>query len=330
MTDHRSLIAQATRLVACGIVLATLVSCQTTRHGNSDALKVFILAGQSNMQGQGVVEMDHPEYYNGGKGNLVYSMKHSPHKTMYTHLKDADGKWTVRDDVWVRHVRPKGELHKGDLTVGYTGYGGRSHIGPELQFGHHVGNHYDQQVLLIKTAWGGKSLHKDFRPPSSGGETGVYYTKMLQEVQQALSNLNTDFPGYDESKGYEIAGFVWFQGWNDMFTDGAPEAYEDNMVNLIKDVRAAWKSPALPVVIGELGNGGENAGDKMKKVRQAQAAAAERPENGGSVKFVSTTAFARPKELSPNTGHGHHWFGNAESYFLIGDALGKGMLDLLK
>jgi hypothetical protein len=44
--------------------------------------------------------------------------------------------------------------------------------------------------------------------------------------------------------------------------------------------------------------------------------------------FVPTTAFARPKEQSPNVGHGHHWFGNAESYFLIGDALGKAMVDL--
>jgi hypothetical protein len=318
------------KLFAATLVLSTLVSCQTTTRANSSALKVFVLAGQSNMQGQGVVEMDHPKYYNGGKGNLVYSMKNSPHKAMYTHLKGADGEWTVRSDVWVRHVLPKGKLHKGDLTVGYTGYGGRSHIGPELQFGHRMGDHYGEQVLLIKTAWGGKSLHKDFRPPSSGGETGPYYNKMLDEVQQALDNLKTDFPGYDETTGYEIAGFVWFQGWNDMFTAGAPDAYEDNMVNLIKDVRAAWKSPALPVIIGELGNGGPDASDKMKKIRLAQAAAAQRPENGGNVRFVSTTAFARPKELSPNSGHGHHWFGNAESYFLIGDALGKSMSEMLK
>jgi hypothetical protein len=46
--------------------------------------------------------------------------------------------------------------------------------------------------------------------------------------------------------------------------------------------------------------------------------------------FIKTTDFARPPELSPNTGHGHHWYGNAESYFLIGDALGEGMKRLLK
>jgi hypothetical protein len=48
------------------------------------------------------------------------------------------------------------------------------------------------------------------------------------------------------------------------------------------------------------------------------------------VAFVSTTDFARPKELLPNVGHGRHWFGNAGSYCLIGDALGEGMVKLLK
>ncbi len=33
-------------------------------------------------------------------------------------------------------------------------------------------------------------------------------------------------------------------------------------------------------------------------------------------------------EDSPNPGHGHHEFGNAETYFLVGDALGKGMVKL--
>ena len=33
-------------------------------------IHVFLLAGQSNMQGQGVVDLDHPQYYNGGKGTL--------------------------------------------------------------------------------------------------------------------------------------------------------------------------------------------------------------------------------------------------------------------
>ena len=86
----------------------------------------------------------------------------------------------------------------------------------------------------------------------------------------------------------------------------------------------------MPVVIGELGNGGAQAGKNMMAIRKAQAAAAAHPSFAGSVKFVETHRFARPKEESPNVGHGHHWFGNAGSYFWIGDALGAGMVDLLE
>jgi len=291
-------------------------------------VQVFVLAGQSNMQGQGVVDMDDPRDYNGGKGNLEHVMEHSPLASQYAHLKDAQGKWTVRDDVWVRHATEKRGLLTGNLTIGFTGYGGRTHIGPELQIGHVLGERLENQVLLVKTAWGGKSLHRDFRPPRSGGEVGPYYTRMLREVQEALDRLESDFPAYDGS-GYEIAGFIWLQGWNDMFEEGAVEAYEQNLVDLIQDVRAAWGVPDLPVVIGELGNGGADAGEKMLALRKAQAAAAARPELAGSVTFVSTSAFARPADESPNRTHGHHWFGNAESYFLIGNALGEGMAELL-
>jgi DUF1680 family protein len=298
------------------------------KQAGKSPVKVFILAGQSNMQGQGVVDMDHPQYYNGGKGNLEYVMANSPLASMYTHLKDAEGKWAVRDDVWVRHKTEKRGLLKGNLTIGFTGYGGATHIGPELQIGHVLGDTIQNQILLVKTAWGGKSLFADFRPPSSGGEAGPYYTRMLQEVQEALDNLKHDFPTYDGG-GYEIAGFIWFQGWNDMFNQAARDEYEANLVNLIKDLRAEWKVPNLPVVIGELGNGGPKASANMLAIRKAQAAAAAHPEFKGTVTFVSTTDFARPAEESPNTGHGHHWFGNAESYFLIGNALGEGMKKLL-
>ena len=62
---------------------------------------------------------------------------------------------------------------------------------------------------------------------------------------------------------------------------------------------------------------------------KAQAAAAARPEFKGNVLFVETHDFVRKPEDSPNPGHGHHEFGNAETYFLVGDALGKGMIELL-
>ena len=290
----------------------------------SDELRVFLLAGQSNMQGQGVVDFDHPEYYNGGRGILKNVMKKPKRAHLYKHIVDDRGDWVVRDDVFVRH-QTGDELKIGGLTVGFTGYGGKHHIGPEFQLGHLVGEAYDEPVLLIKTAWGGKSIHKDFRPPSSGGLTGEFYQKMLAEYRESLANLGDEFPQLAKLKP-QLTGFVWFQGWNDMFDDDALREYDANLINLVRDVRKEFNQPDLPVVIGELGNGGPDAGKNMLSIRAAQKAAAK--ALGPNTTFVQTTQFARPAKESPNVGHGHHWYGNAESYFLIGDALGQSLLRL--
>lgn len=282
-------------------------------------VQVFLLAGQSNMQGQGVVYMDHPQHYNGGTGNLVWSMKNSGSAERMKHLRHEDGSWVVRGDVEIS-FRNRGVVRKGGLTVGYTGYGGDTHIGPELQFGHRMGDLFDEPVLLIKTAWGGKSLFKDFRPPGSGGETGPFYHQMIGEIRDALSALG--------DREYRIAGFVWMQGWNDMISPEAVAEYPGNLVNLVQDLRREFMVPDLPVVVGELGNGGPTDGPgAMADFRRAQEEGTEKIANAI---FVRTSSFARPSELSPNTTHGHHWFGNAESYFLIGDALADGMQKLLK
>jgi hypothetical protein len=58
--------------------------------------------------------------------------------------------------------------------------------------------------------------------------------------------------------------------------------------------------------------------------------AASHPAFRGTAVFVPTHDFVRPKEESPNPGHGHHEFGNAETYLLTGQALGSGMLQLLQ
>ncbi|MFZ4575054.1 MAG: sialate O-acetylesterase, partial [Phycisphaerales bacterium] len=292
-------------------------------------LKVFILAGQSNMEGQGVVDLDGKDY-NGGKGTLAALMRDPEKKARYAHLKDDRGEWRVRDDVWARYQREDGAIHAGPLTFGFTPYGDQHHFGPELQFGHVVGEALEQPVLLIKTAWGGKSLYADFRPPSSGGEVGPYYTLMIEQVRETLANIRRDFPEVPADR-YEIAGFVWYQGWNDGCDPkhAVPE-YESNLVNLIKDVRKDLGTPNLPVVVGELTGPWVNAPAEWEQLRAAQASAAAHPEFAGNVLFVPTREFVRAPEDSPNPGHGHHEFGNAETYFLVGDALGAGMLKLLR
>jgi hypothetical protein len=314
-------LALAVCLLACGVAVAGAAD-------QPKPVKVFILAGQSNMEGQAVADLDGKDY-NNGKGTLKALLKDPAKARLVKHLVNDKGQWRVRQNVWVRYQPEKGPLKAGPLTLGFTPHAGKHHFGPELQFGHVLGDHLGNQVLLIKTAWGGRSLDQDFRPPSSGGEVGPCYTKMLAEVRAALSNLKKDFPGYD-GKGYELAGFVWYHGWNDgVDPKKAVPAYEQNLVNLIKDVRTDLKAPNLPVVIGELTGPWVEAPGAWAALRKAQAAAAARREFAGNVLFVPTRDFVRKPEDSPNPTHGHHEFGNAETCILVGDALGKAMKKLL-
>jgi acetyl esterase/lipase len=290
-------------------------------------VKVFLLAGQSNMEGQAVADLDGPDY-NGGRGTLVDVLRDPRLGARFAGFQKVDGRWPVRDDVWVRYQREKQPLLKGPLGVGFGAYDGGHHFGPELAFGHAVGNALDAPVLLVKTAWGGRSLYTDFRPPSSGGPVGPYYRKMIDEVREALAGIPEDFPAL-AGRGHELAGLVWYHGWNDgCEPQTAVPEYERNLVHLIKDVRRDLQAPDLPVVIGELTGPWVEAPDEWGALRRAQAAAAGHPEFAGTVAFVETHDFVRRPEDSPNPGHGHHEFGNAETYLRVGDALGQAMLEL--
>jgi hypothetical protein len=320
--------------IAIGISLFSPADSAWSQTNDNDAtvksrtIRVFILAGQSNMAGHGVVDLDDPENYNGGKGNLEHVIQHAQDRDRYAHLKDASGKWRVRDDVWVWHDAPGG-LKAGPLTIGFTNYSGEPHhFGPELQIGHVLGDAFDEPVLLIKTAWGGKSLFRDFRPPSSPGELGSKYMEMFEQIGYAMENAPSTLAGLRQKKPV-ISGFIWQQGWNDMIDDEATAEYEMNLLHFIQDVRRQLNEPELPFVYGELGNGGKaEASAKMLAFREAQAKAAQHGDR--NLGFVPTAAFARDAQSSPNLTHLHHWYGNAESYFLIGDALGKRMVRLIR
>jgi hypothetical protein len=230
------------------------------------------------------------------------------------------------------------------LTVGF---GARPElIGPELGFGNVVGDALDEPVLLIKCAWGGKSLAVDFRPPSAGvvpyslGEkmdaevaqnpaiVGKYYRETLALTKAALANLKDLVPG-SEGRGYVLAGFGWHQGWNDRINDKHNAEYESNMTHFIRDMRKDLGVEKLPFIIAETGMSGfEEKHPRALSLMKAQAAVAERAEFQGNVAFVGTRAFWRPQDQSPS-GQAYHWNTNAETYYLIGEAMGKAMQGLL-
>jgi alpha-galactosidase len=302
------------------MIAAALLAAALSAPPQPETLKVFVLAGQSNMQGHGFISAD-PER-NGGKGSLEQAARNPASPAQLRSLLASDGSWRVRDDVWIHYMD-----RKGPLTVGYGV--GQDVIGPELGFGGAVGDALHEPVLLIKVAWGGKSLAVDFRPPSAGGEVGPNYTELVARIRAALSSIEADFPAL-KGRRPQLAGFGWHQGWNDRIDDGFVAQYEQNMVHFIKDIRKDLAAPGLPFVIAETGMGGmaEEDGQALALMR-AQEAATKRPETGPNAAFVGTRAFWRTAEQSPVDAL-YHWNNNGETYFMIGDAMGRAMNELMK
>ena len=357
-------------------------------HGKTKPVQVFILAGQSNMEGKGGIDP-----------LLNHQVQAPDTKDFFAHLH-KDGQYIERDDVWINYL-----TRKGNLTVGY---GSPGKIGPELEFGNTMGNHFSEQVFLIKTAWGGKSIARDFRPPSSGlpsGEKldefvlslakrdynnavkkewnllkkenpeasrkdaeanltlsmdsilaekkdefrkmvieshGHYYRLMMEEIRTNLAELKERFPSY-QGQGYEISGFVWFQGWNDQYNDFQNE-YAENMKNFIKDVRKDLNSPKLPFVIGIMGqNGFKEAKGNMAMVKAAQASMNDIDEFKGNVRAIPTDVYWDKKadEAYPTwrqnfeewkkigSDHPYHYLGSTLFFSRAGKGFAETMLALI-
>ena len=302
-----------------GIALSTVFL--TMSHAwSEDIVHVFILSGQSNMVGAGEVSSQLSR--NVGKGSLEWLTKNPVTAPHYQHLRNEDGSWQQRDDVQICFFDRRGPLQPG---YGST----QNKVGPELGFGCCIGDAFDEPVLLIKIAWGGKSLAEDIRPPSLEGKTGLYYTKLLEHTKNVLRQADQLFPQLT-GRTFLLEGFGWHQGWNDRINQSFNDAYEHNMIQFIKDVRRDLKKPVLPFVIAETGmSGPEEKHPRALSLMAAQKAVADLPEFKGNVAFVPTRDFYRPANESPSS-QAYHWNNNAETYYLIGEHMGHAMVRLLK
>lgn len=279
-------------------------------------VKVFLLAGQSNMVGAGQIAANSAR--NGGQGSLEWLVESSPAKEKYAHLRNSSGEWVEREDVRIWNFG-----RTGGLAPGYGSNLGT--IGPELGFGTVVGEAFDEPVLLIKIAWGGKSIGKDFRPPSAGGEVGPEYRILVDRTKEVLQDAGRQFPEL-AGRTFELAGIGWHQGWNDRVNQEFNDAYEVNLAHFIRDIRRDLDAPDLPFVIAETGmSGPQEKHPRALSLMAAQAAVAKMPEFKGNVAFVGTRSFYREPDASPS-GQQYHWNSNAETYYLIGEAMGKAML----
>jgi hypothetical protein len=299
-------------------------------NAQSKPLRVFILAGQSNMEGPANIR------------TFDYIGDDPATAPLLKQMRGADGKPTVSDGAWISYLTGVEESNfalSGKLTAGYGSMWGQDrdkpgeNIGPEFTFGLQMDATFDEPVLIIKTAWGGKSLHTDFRSPSAGPyqlsefqienypkqeghgipkdfeqwkiekakATGVYYRLMIEHVKEVLADPKKVVPNYDASQGFEISGFVWLQGFNDLVDHhvypehNSPkrfELYSELLAHFIRDVRKDLGAPRLPFVIGVMGVGGlKDDSVDMLAFRSAMAAPAAMPEFRGNVKAVETAPF---------------------------------------
>jgi hypothetical protein len=310
------------------IAISLTAALLTSTAGMARPLKVYILAGQSNMEGHATVStFDH----------VGMDPKTAP---ILKEMRNADGSPRVCDDVYISYLTttgswgktPKPVQKQGKLTTGFGSQSRGPKIGPEFTFGIYMHKQLNEPFLIIKTAWGGKSLHTDFRSPS-GGEykwdekaaatlddenkeakkkaTGAYYKLMIEHVKSVLTDPKKAHPSYNKKDGYELAGFVWFQGFNDMVDrgtypkrnhSGGYDLYSELMAHFIRDVRKELNAPKLPFVIGVMGIDGPStdATEAAKppryrgitpNFRNAMAAPASMPEFKGTVAAVCTAKY---------------------------------------
>jgi alpha-galactosidase len=317
------------RLLACAVIPLT-VPAATGGQAANGKLKIFILAGQSNMVGFGQLA--------GGPGTMASYVESNPEA--YGHLVAGDGSHVVRDDVWIVDLSNPEKPVNGWLTTGFGAT--KEHIGPEYGFGFAVGDHFEDPVLLIKSAWGGRSLHHHFLSPSSrddptpekDGDMGFQYAEILRHVKEITGDLKAHFPD-DTGRGYEILGFGWHQGWNDRIDAKAVDAYEENMVRFVTDIRKDLGTGHLPFVIANTGMGGWDIEghykERVEKLMEAQLALADPetyPRFKGNVAGVETRGFQRSPEESPSKQE-FHWMRNWETYYLIGKGMGDAMIGLI-
>ena len=280
-------------------ITASLAAATAVRAADmAKTYKVFIYAGQSNARGK-------------AHNVLADAQAEAPEtKDFYKHLR-KDGKWIVRDDVFFKW-RDQGA--SGPLKLGMGSFRG----GSDYEFGSMMGDRFEEPVFIVKSAYGGSSLCKNFRPPSAGypatiekeleqaqarvkadnekkkkndplptlndikKEYGVLYRQILDEYKVATETAEKDFPAL-KGRTPELVGFVWFQGWNDQY--GGQDEYASNLKHFIKDMRRDLNARNLPFVIVAMGqNGSTPATGAMLTIREAQMSMNDVPEFKGSVK----------------------------------------------
>ena len=199
-------------------------------------IKIFFLAGQSNMEG----------------------------RARAIHLTDEDKerlkKATRNVTLYYNHKKPVPLQVSTPAKHTQKKFGAEKMFGPELFFGIHLAEKYpNDKIILIKRSKGGMSLYGAWNPNWSLDKAKVMkedddpklYSDFISYAKEILGNFNKE--------DYELAGMLWVQGESDSGKkkNGTipADTYEGNLKNLISGVRTEFNTPKLPFIIFQVGHG---------------------------------------------------------------------------
>jgi hypothetical protein len=187
-------------------------------------LKIIIMAGQSNMVGNG--------------GNTLLPANLQATQTNVKIYCNGTFDNSVLNQ-WLNVMPGMGSWVQGKSPS--------PAFGSEVSFAKGISGDYpNDNFAIIKCAYSGTEMATRWRPPSSGGTVGDLYSNLISTVNTAINNLG---PGYT----YEIAGMCWMQGESDAMNNNYANEYQSNLTNFIKDVRSAFQVPNMPFVLAKIG-----------------------------------------------------------------------------
>ncbi|MGB0744813.1 MAG: sialate O-acetylesterase, partial [Opitutales bacterium] len=311
----------------------------------SKPVQVFIIMGQSNTLEMGRIGGDKD-------GALLKAINE---EGLYPFMVDDAGNWTVRNDVRQVHVMQK----RGSMNVGRNQFlsvkGGK--IGIDQGIGHQLGNAVDAPVMVLRSSIGNRGLGWDLLPPGSPSweyevknrKTGEMETRVFAGYKQSPSSWvkgTTPEPikwyagkqydddvgnakkileqldkYYPDAKGYEVAGFFWWQGCKDRGNPAYFNRYELHLTNLIAALRKDFNSPNAKFVAASLGEDEMGVDNGGGKILEAIMNVAEKDKNAAGV-------YTHPLTIPPGSSCGHYG-GSAKTYMNVGLAMGEAMVKLL-
>ena len=205
-------------LISCIIALLLVPGAARCADADTNTVRVFIFAGQSNMVGSDSKAKDIQRF------PPFAGLETPQDNVLFSYNIGREDKRTSKG--WV-------SLQPVDGVVG-----------PELSFARRVAQETKAPIAIIKCAAGGTTLGGDWNPDVPSGFK--LYPLALEWVRESLAELDR------KKVAYRIEGFMWHQGENDMFSKEFKPKYGENLKNFLASWRRDLKTPDLKFYIGEL------------------------------------------------------------------------------